>query len=147
MSRRRWLAGLGTVLLLAGTMGCKVTDFSLLALFQPALGPEDHVVAGSLETVATSVKDKLERLGIHAQLMPEGQVIRIVATTPPAPTSQTFYVILSRRHTDQGEATHVHFEWQGMTNSGLKGQIKADVGGQTAAAPKTSPAGMTAAGP
>jgi hypothetical protein len=131
MASRRWLAGVGTVLLLlVGGVGCKGTDLALF--FQAPLGPEDRVLPGSVETVAASIQSKIKNLGIDARVTREGEFVKVAATTPEG---RVFNVVLSRRKTDTGEATQVRWEWDPSIDVTFKGQIKEQVAPQTPVKP------------
>lgn len=110
-------------LLAAGCDGLRDYTLSASALAAAGAG-KDRVVAGSLETVAASTQESLQQLGLVATSTREGDAVRITATTK---TGQHFSLVLTRAKTDQGEVTHVRFEWDRDRDEGMEMQILSQV--------------------
>lgn len=115
----RWACAAALGLALAVAVGCKVTDFSLLAVFQGTNG-NDRVVAGSMDTVAASLHAQLSQLGLAAFVTPEGEAVRIRSSTK---TGQHFSLILTRVQSGGLEQTKVHFEWEGKPDEQTEVQL------------------------
>lgn len=121
---RRWACAAVVGVALTVTVGCKATDFSLLAVIQGPAG-KDCVVAGSLETVATSLQAKLSGLGLVAVITPEGEAVRIRSTSR---TGQRFSLLLSSVTTSAGVVqTNVRVVWEGKPDEQTETQLLANV--------------------
>ncbi len=95
---------------LSAALGCASGEFFSLAYLQSTASGRDRVVAGSLESVSTSAQASLRQLGLTAVVTPEGEGLRIASTTR---SGETFFLVLTREKSAQGEQTRVRIEWEG----------------------------------
>jgi hypothetical protein len=109
---------LGVVLLVL--VGCAGTDQFNLQFLQTGLMSGDRVVAASLESVSDSTQANLARLGMKVVATPQGQDLRLKATTP---SGDQFALVLTRVQTDQGERTRVRFEGTNSSHEKILLQI------------------------
>lgn len=105
----------GVVLLVL--MGCAGTDQFNLQFLQTTFMGGDREVAASLESVSESTQAGLSRLGIKVVATPQGQDLRLKATTP---SGDQFALVLTR---EPGERTRVRFEGTNSTHEKLLLQI------------------------
>jgi hypothetical protein len=118
-------------------MGCAGPDQFNLQFLQTSFLSGDHVVAASVESVSESTQAALGRLGMKVVVTPQGQDLRLKATTP---AGDQFALVLMRVQTDQGERTRVRFEGTNSSHEKILLQIFAQAEntskGKTAAAQK-----------
>jgi hypothetical protein len=95
------------VLLVAGC-----ADMTGFLVFQGA--PGDRVVAGSLDAVAKTTQERLEkRFGLHAVITPVGETVEVESATPE-PHKQRFKLVLTREaseKSEQGAKTRMKLVW------------------------------------
>src|SRR5205823_10264286 len=79
MSWARWRSCVGSVVLLS-LIGCAGQQFA--GIFQAAgSGGSDYVVAGSANSVATSLEASLKHVGLSAVITEQGEDIRVASKT------------------------------------------------------------------
>jgi hypothetical protein len=122
MPKIHWLAGACAVPLLLVTVGCKLTDFSAVGVFQGAAGGGDRTYSGSVNEVAFSLQATLEGLGLAVQQTQDGEALRLVATSK---NGQHFSLILTQQVTASGEVTRVRTEWHSARDAELEGKVLA----------------------
>ncbi len=114
----RGKCAVGVVLLVL--MGCAGTDQFNLQFLQTSFMGGDRVVAASVESVSESTQAALGRLGMKVVVTPQGQDLRLKATTP---AGDQFALVLMRVQTDQGERTRVRFEGTNSSHEKILLQI------------------------
>jgi hypothetical protein len=132
MPTTRWAAGACAVSLLLVVVGCKLTEFAAVGTF-PGAGGGDRTYAGSVNEVAFSLQATLEGLGLSVQSVPEGESVRLVATSRGG---HHFSLILTRQVTDTGEVTRVRTEWHSARDADLEGKVLAQAEVKTGPAQK-----------
>ena len=95
----------GVLFLVLG--GCTLPEQFNLSWFQTTTPGGDRVVAASLESVSQSTQAGLRKLGFQAEVVTEGENIRIVAKTAAGDQLQ---FVLTRQKTEQGEQTRVRLD-------------------------------------
>jgi len=106
--------GLCLLGLFAGLVsGCASTDFFNLAFLQTSTPGGDRVIAGSLETVSESTKNRLSDLGMAATMTRQGEEVYIASATP---SGAKFKFVLKREKGKDGEQTRVRIEWEGKSD-------------------------------
>lgn len=132
-SRGKCAVGLALLVL----MGCAGSDQFNLQFLQTSFMNGDHVVAASVESVSASTQSTLGRLGMKVDVTPQGQDLRLKATTP---AGDQFALVLMRVQSEQGERTRVRFEGTSSSHEKILLQIFAQAEnankGKTAAAQK-----------
>jgi hypothetical protein len=96
-------------LALIGLAGC-MPD-SLYMKSQVTTNGEEQVIVGSLEVVTERTEDALKKLGVTYETEPEGDGLRIRATTAK---NGHFSLLLTREGVQgkKSEQVRVHFQWE-----------------------------------
>ncbi|MCI0462546.1 MAG: hypothetical protein L0Z62_36820 [Gemmataceae bacterium] len=103
------------VVLLAG---CALTDSAGFLFFQSS--GDERVVAGSVEAVAQATREQFGRLGLQAEVTPQGEALHIDSATP---TGQRFRLVLTREKSGNVEKTRIRIDWEGKPHSDMTLQI------------------------
>jgi hypothetical protein len=107
----RTTVGLCTGVWVLLLVGCALTDSAGFLFFQS--GGDERVVVGSVEAVAQATQEQFGRLGLQAEVTPQGEALHIDSATP---TGQRFRLILTREKSGNVEKTRMRIEWQGQPN-------------------------------
>ncbi len=76
---------------------------------------------GSVEAVAQATAERLGKLGVQAEVTPQGEAIHINSTIRE--TGQHFKLILTREKSGNVEKTRIRIEWVGQPNNEMSLQI------------------------
>jgi hypothetical protein len=105
---------------LALVAGCQSIDIrGFLALQSDGAGRE-RVIAGSIDSVAESVRASLGQLGLSAVVTTKGETVRVESKTG---SGAGFAVVLTRDKGRDGEQTRLHIEWEGPRDDQLGLQL------------------------
>lgn len=116
---KRTVCAAGAVLLAA--VGCTSPESFGLNIWQQ--GPPNSgssYVNASMDGVAASVQASLKKMGLAAEVRPEGESVRIVSRTSGG---GAFSLLLTRAQTGAGDQTLVKVEWEKPKDGGAALQI------------------------
>jgi hypothetical protein len=108
----------GACLLLAA--GCASSDIA--GFFQMQGGGNDRIVVGSLEEVAKSTENTLQRLDLKAEVTQQGETIYI-ASALKSGSNARFKLVLTRDRNGGEERTHIRLEWQDVGAEHMTGYL------------------------
>ena len=129
----RWRSCVGSVVLLS-LMGCAGQQFA--GIFQAAgSGGSDYVVAGSANSVATSLEASLKHVGLSAVITEQGEDIRVASKTLKG---DKFALVLTKVKNQQGESTRVRFEWENGPDEQIRTHVVTSLQAQSSAPAKVA---------
>ncbi len=116
-------AGLGALLL---AVGCASTD--VVALIGLKADGNDRLVDGSLEAVAQTTCDRLNKLSMAAEMNKQGETVYINSTTP---NKVRFTLVLSREKVGGAEKTRIRLQWADKRDGNMATEILMRLDGVT----------------
>ena len=129
----RWRSCVGSVVLLS-LMGCAGQQFA--GIFQAAgSGGSDYVVAGSANSVATSLEASLKHVGLSAVITEQGEDIRVASKTLKG---DKFALVLTKVKNQQGESTRVRFEWENGPDEQIRTHVVTSLQAQSSTPAKVA---------